>query len=174
MGAGKTTAIRSLSDIEVISTEATNSDRATFDKETTTVALDYGEIGINETEKIRMYGIPGQRRFDFMWEILKDRAMGLLLLVHADSPDIGGSIEEHLEAFGDIVERGGVVVGVTRSDVHGPGALGRAQAATGRLFPGRPIPVFEIDARDTEQMRVALMTLIADVEARELIRGSRR
>ena len=47
MGAGKTTAIRSLSDIPVISTEAMNFDRTTSDKATTTVALDYGEIHVS-------------------------------------------------------------------------------------------------------------------------------
>src|SRR5689334_11133396 len=46
MGAGKTTAIQSLSDIRVIATEAANSDREQSDKPTTTVALDYGEIHV--------------------------------------------------------------------------------------------------------------------------------
>ena len=59
MGAGKTTAIQSLSDTPVIATEAANSDRETADKATTTVALDYGEIIVSDEEKIRLYGIPG-------------------------------------------------------------------------------------------------------------------
>jgi signal recognition particle receptor subunit beta len=50
MGAGKTTAIRSLSEIPVISTEAANTDLATADKATTTVAMDYGEIGVTDEE----------------------------------------------------------------------------------------------------------------------------
>ena len=64
MGAGKTTAIRTLSDIEVVSTEAANSERNVVDKPTTTVALDYGEITLGDEEKIRLYGVPGQERFD--------------------------------------------------------------------------------------------------------------
>lgn len=173
MGAGKTTAIRSLSDIEVVSTEAFNSDHSIVDKETTTVALDYGEIGINPGEKIRLYGVPGQRRFDFMWSILKDRAMGLLLLINADAPDIGASVREHLEAFGDVVDRGGVVIGVTRSDLRGPGGIAQAQAAADAVYPNRPTPVFQVDARDPGQMRVMLMTLIADVETRDMMKGVR-
>ena len=78
MGAGKTTAIRTLSDIPVVSTEAANTDRAQSDKETTTVALDYGEISVSDEEKVRLYGIPGQRRFEFMWKILRERAGRLL------------------------------------------------------------------------------------------------
>ena len=50
MGAGKTTAIRSLSEIEVVSTEAGNSERHIVDMATTTVALDYGEIVIGSDD----------------------------------------------------------------------------------------------------------------------------
>lgn len=171
MGAGKTTAIRSLSDIEVVSTEAHNTDHSISDKETTTVALDYGEIGVNAGEKIRLYGVPGQRRFEFMWSILKERAMGLLLLVNADAVDVAGSVREHLEAFGSVVDRGGVVIGLTRSDVTGPGAMARARDAAASVYPDRATPVFEVDARSPDQMRVMLMTLIADVETREMMKG---
>ena len=171
MGAGKTTAIRSLSDIEVVSTEASNTDHSVSTKATTTVALDYGEIGITPGEKIRLYGVPGQRRFDFMWSILKDRAFGLLMLVNADHPDLTEGVREHLEAFREVVERGGVVVGITRTDVHGANVTSQVQQVVSSMFPNRSTPVFEVDARDTTQMRVMLMTLIADVETRESMRS---
>ena len=174
MGAGKTTAVRSLSDIAVVSTEANNSDHSLSNKETTTVALDYGEIGISETEKIRLYGVPGQRRFDFMWSILKERAIGLILLINADGVDVEADIREHLDAFREVVVRGGVVVGVTRSDVHGASVILQAQQAANAVFPERPTPVFEVDARDAGQMRAMLMTFIADIEAREMMSGSTR
>lgn len=173
MGAGKTTAIRSLSDTEVVSTEAMNTDRVTANKDTTTVALDYGEIGVNAGEKVRLYGVPGQRRFDFMWSILKERAMGLLLLVNADAPDVAASVREHLEAFGSVVEKGGVVIGLTRTDLHGSGALAKAREAASQVFPTRATPVFEVDARNESQMQVMLMTLIADIETREMMKGFR-
>jgi len=173
MGAGKTTAIRSLSDIEVVSTEAFNTDHTISDKETTTVALDYGEIGVNEGEKIRLYGVPGQRRFDFMWSILKERAMGLLLLVNADAPNVADGVREHLEAFRSVVDRGGVVIGITRTDLNRASFLGLVRKAAIEAYPDRPTPVFEVDARDTTQMRVMLMTLIADVETREMMKGFR-
>src|SRR5882724_8408995 len=97
MGAGKTTAIRSLSEIEVVSTEANNSERHVVDKATTTGALDYGEILIDGEEKVRLYGIPGQKRFDFMWAILKKRAKGMILLVNSDSPDPIGQMLEFID-----------------------------------------------------------------------------
>ncbi|MBN9613824.1 MAG: hypothetical protein J0H64_10310 [Actinobacteria bacterium] len=73
----------------------------------------------------------------------------------------------------EVVERGGVVIGVTRSDLQGHGGIAQAQAAADAVFPNRPTPVFQVDARDSGQMRVMLMTLIADVETREMMKGVR-
>jgi signal recognition particle receptor subunit beta len=170
MGAGKTTAIRSLSDIPVVSTEASNSDRATADKATTTVALDYGEIGVSATEKIRLYGLPGQRRFDFMWKLLRERAAGMVLLLHNDGPDPLGAMREFLLEFGDLVERGGVVIGVTRMDVR-PGPT--LTDYTDMLEEERPeliAPVLAVDPRDRGNMELLLMSLIANLEARAAYR----
>ncbi len=174
MGAGKTTAIRSLSEIEVVSTEAANNDRAQADKDTTTVALDYGEIALNDDEKVRLYGVPGQKRFEFMWTILAERAMGLLLLVHADSPAPHVEVGEHLGAFADLARRGGLVIGVTRSDLGPEGVVERVATIAAALLPERSTPVLAVDPRDPVQMRMMLMTLIADVEMRSFVSGGAR
>ncbi|MGL4340086.1 MAG: GTP-binding protein [Rhodoglobus sp.] len=174
MGAGKTTAIRSLSEIEVVLTEAENSDRETVDKPTTTVALDYGEITIGGDEKVRLYGIPGQKRFDFMWEILKERAKGMVLLINNDAPEPLTELREFLDYFGDLYARGGIVVAVTRSDVARKPQLAEYSAAIAALRPDLIIPVFSVDARSTDQMRTTLMTLILNVETRAAIGGAER
>jgi uncharacterized protein len=172
MGAGKTTAIRSLSEIEVVLTEAVNSDRETVDKPTTTVALDYGEITLGHDDKVRLYGIPGQRRFDFMWEILKDRAVGMVLLINNDAADPMGQLREFLDYFADLYTRGGIVVAVTRSDVARTPKLVEYSDAIAAHNPDMVIPVFSVDARNTEQMRTTLMTLILNVETRAAIIGA--
>ena len=66
MGAGKTTAIRAISDAPPVSTEVGNSDRQSSVKESTTVALDYGELTLEDGTCLRIYGTPGQARFSFM------------------------------------------------------------------------------------------------------------
>ena len=166
MGAGKTTAIQSLSDIPVILTEAANSDRATADKATTTVAMDYGEIGVTDEEKIRMYGIPGQRRFDFMWRILRDRAEGMVLLVHNDAPDPVNQMREYMIEFAELCERGGVAVGITRMDV-GPGpTLTQYTDVLERERPDLMVPVMPVDPRERGHMEMLLMSLIANLEMR--------
>lgn len=166
MGAGKTTAIGTLSEIPVVSTEAANSERHVVDKATTTVALDYGEIGISDDEKVRLYGVPGQRRFDFMWAILKERARGLILLVNNDAPDSVALAVEHLRSFEELLERGSVVVAVTRLDVAPEPALADYATALAAAWPGAPIPVLSLDPRDATQMQTALLMLVAIIDAR--------
>jgi len=166
MGAGKTTAIRSLSEIEVVSTEAVNTDLEANDKATTTVALDYGEISLGPDDKVRLYGVPGQARFDFMWTILQQRAMGLIVLVNGEDPEPERHVYEHLTAFADVARRGGVVVGVTRFDRDRSDIGDRIVATARSVVPDRPTPVFAVDAREPEQMRRLLISLVADIETR--------
>lgn len=83
VGAGKTTLIRSLSTIEVIETEEVSSED--IGKETTTVALDFGILSADDTV-VHLYGTPGQDRFEFMWEVLCEGALGLILLIPGDRP----------------------------------------------------------------------------------------
>ena len=168
MGAGKTTAIESLSEIEVVRTEANNSERHIADKPTTTVALDYGEILIGAEEKVRLYGIPGQKRFDFMWAILKKRAKGMILLVNSDAPDPIEEMLSFIEEFRELYDRGGVVVGVSRADVVAGPTLGDYSDALERTNPDMVIPVFTVDPRNRDQMENVLLALIANIEMRAM------
>lgn len=166
MGAGKTTAIKAISEIEVVSTEANNSERHVVDKATTTVALDYGEIVLDGEEKIRLYGIPGQRRFDFMWAILKERAQGMVLLVNNDTPDPIAEMLAYLEDFRELYDRGGVVVGISRSDIAPEPNLDAYAEALARVHPGKVVPVFTVDPRNNDHMRMVLLALVANIEMR--------
>lgn len=166
MGAGKTTAIQSLSEIDVVRTEANNSERHIVDKATTTVALDYGEILVDGDEKVRLYGIPGQKRFDFMWSILKKRAEGMILLVNSDAPDPIAEMLFYLDEFRELYDRGGVVIGISRADVIAGPTLAEFSEALERTNPGLVIPVFTVDARDRNQMENVLLALIVNIEMR--------
>ena len=166
MGAGKTTAVQTLSEIEVVSTEAANTERNVVDKPTTTVALDYGEITLDLDDKVRLYGVPGQKRFDFMWAILRERARGLVLLINNDAPDPIATVLEYLEEFGELVSDGRAVIGVSRSDTAPVPTLDDYSDA---LFEARPdlfLPIFTVDPRNAAQMTTLLLTLIATVESR--------
>ena len=169
MGAGKTTAIQSLSEIDVVRTEANNSERHIVDKATTTVALDYGEILIDGEDKVRLYGIPGQKRFDFMWSILKQRAKGMILLVNSDAPDPIGEMIFFIDEFRELYDRGGVVVGISRADVGAGPSLTDFSDALEQTNPELVIPVFTVDPRDRDQMVDVLLTLVVNIEMREAL-----
>ncbi len=112
VGAGKSTLIRTLSETEVVDTDAIASEN--IGKPTTTVALDHGTLHVGE-HLIHLFGTPGQDRFDFMWEILAEGALGILLMVRADRPDTLPAARNILDL---IVSRSPVpyVVGVTHLD----------------------------------------------------------
>lgn len=81
VGAGKTTFIKSISEIETVDTDVEASED--LGKEFTTVAMDYGLLTLDGIP-LHIYGTPGQDRFDFMWEVLCQGALGLVLLVRGD------------------------------------------------------------------------------------------
>ena len=168
--AGKTTLIRTISEITVLSTEKAVSDgEFTQSKTDTTVAMDFGRITIDRDLVLYLFGTPGQDRFDFMWEILRDRVMGLIVLVNADAPEPERHVYEHLTAFAELANRGGVVVGVTRYDIQRTDIGDRIVATARAVVPDRVTPVFAVDARDQEQMRTLLLSLIADIETRQAL-----
>ena len=171
MGAGKTTAISALSEIPVVKTEALNTDLARNSKALTTVALDYGEITIGDGDKVRLYGVPGQERFDFMWKILERRALGLMLLLDNTAPDPLADLARFLKVFSDLDQRGALVVGVTRRDLSPRPSPEDFHAVLAGME--RVVPIFTLDAREPAQMRTLLGTLIAMVEARSAAPTSR-
>jgi signal recognition particle receptor subunit beta len=101
-----------------------------------------------------------------MWAILKKRAQGMVLLVNSDAPD---PLEERaffLEEFRELYDRGGVVIGITRSDVkQGPSVADIADEVE-RTNPGLVIPVFTVDPRDKDQMQNLLLALVVNIEMR--------
>src|SRR6266705_5220041 len=85
--AGKTQFIQSISEIEVVATERRITDETARVKTETTVAMDFGRITIDEDLVLHLFGTPGQKRFDFMWEILSEGMLGLVILVDSTRPE---------------------------------------------------------------------------------------
>jgi small GTP-binding protein len=97
--AGKTEFIRSVSEIDVVSTERKISSEAEKVKETTTVAMDFGRITVDEDLVLYLFGTPGQRRFDFMWEILSEGMLGFIVMVDSTRPETFREARSILETF---------------------------------------------------------------------------
>lgn len=79
--AGKTQFIQSVSEIDVVATERKISRAEERIKDRTTVAMDFGRITVDEDLVLYLFGTPGQRRFDFMWEILSEGMLGFVVLL---------------------------------------------------------------------------------------------
>ncbi|MEN9847839.1 MAG: hypothetical protein RL368_579 [Pseudomonadota bacterium] len=159
MGAGKTTAISSISDIPPISTEVRCSDDAQLRKETTTVAMDYGYFSLDDGSRVHLYGTPGQERFDYMWTILTKGGIGLVLLLDNARPEPLADLTFYLDAFKDFIQQTGAVIGVTRMDVSHQTSLDDYRNT---LFTRDQIfPVFEVDARQANDVKILIHALLA-------------
>lgn len=158
VGAGKTTAVCAISDIEVVKTDVGASDMTTRRKPTTTVALDYGLIRLSDTETIHLYGTPGQERFDFMWDILSVGCLGVMLLVGNRSRNPFMDLEVFLKSFDRYLDRDQLVIGVTQMDLDPEPGL----ADYRRWLASRQVraPVFSLDARSRREIGMALQAML--------------
>ncbi len=161
VGAGKTTAITSLSEVPPIVTEARPSDDVASRKSTTTVAMDYGQLTLEDGSKLHLYGTPGQRRFDFMCHILTQGALGLIVLVNNAKPAPLDDLDYYLNLNAEFLKDKPAVIGVTHLDLAASPTLEDYYASLGER--GEIWPVFRADARERENLAVlvdALMSLL--------------
>ena len=96
---GKTKFIQSISEIDVVATERRISSEAEKVKATTTVAMDFGRITVDNDLVLYIFGTPGQKRFDFMWEILSEGMLGFIVMVDSSRPETFREARRILETF---------------------------------------------------------------------------
>jgi len=154
--AGKTTLIRTISEITVLSTEKGITDETRSRKTDTTVAMDFGRITIDRDLVLYLFGTPGQDRFDFMWEILGEGMLGYVLLVDATRPDSLDEAVGILEAFRRMA-RVPFVVGLNRAEGMDEAEEERIRK-TLDLDPD--VPVVPCDATDRESVKSVLLALL--------------
>jgi len=149
-GAGKTTFIRSVSEIEPVNTEALMTEAsedlddldATPEKLTTTVAMDFGRVSLDQNLVLYLFGTPGQARFWFLWDDLIRGAVGGVVL--ADPRRLADCFPavEYFEScqgmpFIVVLNCFDGILPYTIDDVRGALAI------------GSKIPVLTCDARET-------------------------
>jgi len=163
VGAGKTTAIGALSDVPAMKTDEAASDMTKERKGQTTVAMDYGIMKLNGEERIHLYGTPGQERFDFMWDILTQGGLGLVLLIDNSRLEPFRDLHFFLDAFREFIGRTAVAVGVTRMDEKSTPSLEDYHQEIGNL--GWPsLPVMEVDARRREDVSILVQSLLYSLD----------
>lgn len=162
MGAGKTTAIRAISDGAALSTEVPISGDTVGDKVSTTVGLDYGECRLADGLKLKLFGTPGQERFSFMWPILGEGAFGLIVLADNSLPDPVAEVERYLKAFGRHIGPRRMVVGVGRLESHHQPDIDHYCARLAQA--GFEVPVIDVDVRRAADVRLLLSVLVSMAE----------
>ena len=157
--AGKTTLIRTISEITVLSTERGISDHTRSRKNETTVAMDFGRITIDRELVLYLFGTPGQERFDFMWEILGEGMLGYVLLLDANRPDSLSEAVGILDAFRRMA-RVPFVVALNRTT-----GVDEVEEARIRQTLGidATVPLVPCDATDKESVKAVLLALLYSV-----------
>lgn len=161
-GAGKSTAIRAVSDRPPISTEVPASDEDRF----TTVALDFGEMELDDSVVVRLYGVPGQGRFEFIWPMIADGALGAMFFLDARDPDPLRTLDGYLDNFTQMASDGVCVLALTHVD-ESPKRPQLERFANHLRGRGTPMPVMEIDPRQKRDVLYMLNVMIAALESRE-------
>ncbi len=165
MGAGKTTAIASISDLPPVTTEVPNTDPLGDSKSATTVAMDYGMTTLPDGSTLRLYGTPGQARFDFLWRMFADDALGAIVLADNRREAPLRDLSLYLAAFQDLADSGAVVVGLVRTDTHPEPSF--EEYARHLSASGLALPVMPVDVRNPEQVLALVELLLQHIELRQ-------
>ncbi|MFV2194820.1 MULTISPECIES: GTP-binding protein [unclassified Nocardiopsis] len=159
-GVGKTTFVGSVSEIVPLTTEAVMTSASvgvddlakTPDKQTTTVAMDFGRVSLDSDLILYLFGTPGQHRFWFMWDDLVKGAIGAVVLVDTRRlADCFPAIDYFEEA------RLPFIVAINGFDGYYPHAADEVRDA---LTLSPEIPIVTVDARDRASTKSTLITLV--------------
>lgn len=162
VGAGKTTAISAISDRAPVSTEQSATDQTRHMKDETTVAMDYGSIRLPDNSLVNLYGTPGQKRFDFMWDVLSSGAIGLVLLLDHSATDPRTDMDDYLNAFTNLFGQHNTVIGINKFTYN----QGISLDAYHEALAERDIlcPILEIDARDKSDVAMLIQSLLFNID----------
>ncbi|MDM8519129.1 ATP/GTP-binding protein [Anaerolineales bacterium HSG6] len=157
--AGKTEFIQSVSEIDVVKTERKISSDAERVKNETTVAMDFGRITVDDDLVLYLFGTPGQRRFDFMWEILSEGMLGFIVLVDSVRPETFREAKHILEIFKSYATTP-YVIAANKQDLPDAWSPEDIKIA---LKVGKDTKVLSCVARDKETVKTVLLELLYSI-----------
>ncbi|GBC88578.1 Mutual gliding-motility protein MglA [bacterium HR13] len=157
--AGKTQFINTVSEIKTVKTERKT--RAVGErnvKDYTTVAMDFGKIRIDEEHELYLFGTPGQSRFDFMWDILGEGALGIIILVDSTDPSTFHEARKIINFFQSRFPVP-MVVGANKQDLPNAWSPEDVRVALD-IDEEEGIPVLPVSAIDKNNVKNVLLTLL--------------
>ncbi|CAM5552085.1 ATP/GTP-binding protein OS=Streptomyces tendae OX=1932 GN=GUR47_05530 PE=3 SV=1 [Streptomyces tendae] len=160
-GVGKTTLVRSVSEIRPLNTEevmtqaglGVDDTGSVTAKTTTTVAFDFGRISLNDRVVLYLFGAPGQERFWFLWDRLFAGTLGAVVLVDTRRMDDSWYAIDRLEHH-----RTPFVVAVNRFD-DDAARYSLDEIRLALALPGH-VPLIDCDARVRTSGKNVLVTLV--------------
>jgi uncharacterized protein len=160
--AGKTTLIKTISEVAVVGTDRDVTDETKAVKARTTVAMDFGRITFAGDLTLFIFGTPGQRRFEVMWEILSEGMIGFILLVNAADER---SVEESVHILDTFRRYADVpyVVGISHMDETEEGedtVFARVREALGLADD---VEVVRCDPREREDVKDLMLNTLYGV-----------
>lgn len=159
VGSGKTQIVETLSEIGTLNTDVESS--VDIGKNTTTVGIDYGRINFGENHSLGLYGTPGQDRYSFIWESLKESLWGILILVKTEEKIDVENFTKWINFF-EIKEKCiPLIVATTHGDQSSATINSNTIATLNNVLLEHEIlaPVIPVDARDRSQAITLLNTL---------------
>ena len=159
VGAGKSTFIRSVSEIETVDTDRRATDESSLIKQKTTVAFDFGRLQFNPDMALHLYGTPGQERFDFIWDMLIRKAHGYILLVAAHRP---GEFRYARRVVSYMNQRAQIpmIIGLTHTDCSGAWSQENVIAALGYYDSSTQPPIVRVNPTDTASVANTVIALV--------------
>ncbi|MDQ7025559.1 MAG: ATP/GTP-binding protein [Anaerolineae bacterium] len=153
---GKTEFVKNGSDIPMVETEKniTTEDRGI--KASTTVAMDFGRMEIDD-DTVHLFGTPGQTRFSFMWEILASEMNGFIVLVDSTDTPSFPEAAELIEQFSGFVDVPYMVVS-NKMDLEGAASTDEVRSET---HLAADVPVLEATATSKESVRNVVKEMLA-------------
>ncbi len=159
VGAGKSTFIRAVSEIDVVDTDRQATDETSLLKEKTTVGFDFGRLQFSPDMALHLYGTPGQDRFDFMWEELISKANAYILLIPANRPAAFRKANLIYQFMSERVTLP-MIVGLTHLDCEAAWTSENVAIAMGFVEPSQRPPFVELNANDSASVTQALVALV--------------
>jgi small GTP-binding protein len=153
-GAGKSRLIRTISEIDVVSTERRLTRPGGDGKDHTTVAMDYGRVTLGD-KVVHLTGTPGQERFDFMWDILSQETDAVLVVVDSTARDTFDGARELLARFAGL--RVPFMVAANKQDLPGAASLREVQSAVAPGAEGAALPCVGTRASSVRQVLTRLI-----------------
>jgi small GTP-binding protein len=157
--AGKTQFIGAISEIDVVSTDSKITTEAEHVKTATTVAMDFGRITIDDELVLYLFGTPGQRRFDFMWEILSEGMLGFVVMVDSSRPETFREARYILQVFRNYAPTP-YVVAANKQDLSEAWAIDDLRIA---LSIDPEVKLLPCVSTDKEQVKSVILELLYSI-----------